>query len=71
MRNRRSTGFGGPGWGEVPPRYGRDARSDHSDSAPASSNSPEEVFGEIGLVLVIVLGVVLAINMVLVALHIS
>lgn len=71
MRNRRSTGFGGPGWGELTPRYRSDAQQDQSDSAHSSSNSPEEVFGEIGLVLVIVLGVVLAINMVLVALHVS
>jgi hypothetical protein len=71
MRNRRSTGFGGPGWGELSPRYRRNAGEDQSDLVPADSNSPEEIFGEIGLVLVVVLGVVLAINMVLVALHIT
>jgi hypothetical protein len=37
----------------------------------ANPNSADEVFGEVGLVLVVVLGVVLAINTVLVALHIG
>jgi len=71
MRNRRSTGFGGPGWSEMPPRYRRDARQGLTDFVPAVPNSPEEVFGELGLVLVVILGIVLAINTVLVALHIN
>ena len=37
----------------------------------ASHNSADEVIGEIGLVLVITLGAVLAINMILLALHIG
>jgi len=38
---------------------------------PRFANSPDEVFGEIGLVLVVVLGIVLAINLLLMALNIS
>jgi hypothetical protein len=39
--------------------------------ADQNANSFEEVIGEIGLVLVVILGIVVAVNMVLVALHIS
>ncbi|HEY2445468.1 MAG TPA: hypothetical protein VGI20_07000 [Rhizomicrobium sp.] len=35
------------------------------------TNSAEEVLGEIGLILVIILGIVLSINMVLVAMHVG
>ena len=55
----------------MPPRYRRDARQGPTDFVPADPNSPEEVFGELGLVLVVILGIVLAINTVLVALHIN
>jgi hypothetical protein len=41
------------------------------DLVAVNSNSANEVFGELGLILVVVLGVVLAINMMLVALHVS
>ena len=56
---------------------GLNRSSDHDgepsdwDLVVANSNSPDEVFGELGFVLVVVLGFVLAINMMLVALHIS
>lgn len=52
-------------------------RSKHSDKEhgrriPAAiSNSPDDVFGEVGLVLVVILGVMLAINAALAALHIA
>ena len=49
-----------------PPRSERE-RQIHA----ANSNSPDEVLGEVGLVLVIILGIVLAINAALVALHIT
>jgi hypothetical protein len=71
MRNRRSSGFGGPDRDGLSTRYARDLQPRQWESDIANSNSTEEVFGEVGLVLVIVLGIVLAINMVLVALHIS
>jgi hypothetical protein len=41
------------------------------DLVAANSNAADEVFGELGLILVVVLGVVLAINVMLVALHIG
>jgi hypothetical protein len=34
-------------------------------------NSPEDIFGEIGLVLIVVLGVVLAVNLIVGALHLA
>jgi len=34
-------------------------------------NAPDDVLGEVGLVLVVILGVVLAINAALIALHIT
>ena len=71
MRNRRANGLGGPAWDDLPPAYRRDAHAADTRIDHTNSNSPEEVFGEIGLVLVIVLGIVLAINMVLVGLHIA
>jgi hypothetical protein len=40
-------------------------------SAAGQENSVEEVIGEIGLVLVVILGIVVAINLVLVSLHLS
>lgn len=39
--------------------------------SPATGNSADDVLGEIGLVLVVVLGIMVAINMVLIALHIG
>ena len=71
MRNQRSSGFGGPDLEDRPDRYGADLSSRNWSNEPASSNSPEEVFGEVGLVLVVILGIALAINMLLIALHIS
>jgi hypothetical protein len=49
----------------------RARRQDTVDADFDSANAPEEVFGEIGLVLVIVLGIVVALNMILVGLHIG
>ncbi len=49
----------------------RDAGPRDWDKEFTDQNSPEEVFGEIGLVLIVVLGIVLAINVVLVSLHIA
>jgi hypothetical protein len=43
-------------------------RGEHAD---IDANSADEVISEIGLVLVITLGVVVAMNMILVALHIG
>ena len=45
--------------------------SKHEFEPGTEANSAEEVIGEIGLVLVVILGIVVAINMVLVALHIG
>jgi hypothetical protein len=46
-----------------------EAPADFDDRA--NPNSADDVIGEIGLVLVIILGAVLAINMMLLALHIG
>jgi hypothetical protein len=67
----RSSDFGGPEWDGLPFSYSREAQSRNLQSEPANSNSSNEVLGEVGLVLVIVLGIVLAINLTLVALHMS
>jgi hypothetical protein len=40
-------------------------------SAEKNANSSDEVIGEIGLVLIVILGIVVVVNIVLVALHIS
>jgi len=45
--------------------------SERFTSAAGQENSVEEVIGEIGLVLVVILGIVVAINLVLVSLHLS
>jgi hypothetical protein len=71
MRNQRSSGFGGPDWEDRSGRYSADVRSRNWSNEPANSNSPEEIFGEVGLMLVVILGIVLAVNMLLIALHIS
>jgi hypothetical protein len=71
MRNQRSTGLGDAGWDDPRGRYNAEVGSRNRRYEPANSNSPEEIFGEVGLVLVIVLGIVLAINTLLIALHIS
>ena len=44
--------------------------SSHED-LPHTANSVDEVLGEIGLVLVIVLGIVMAINLALTGLHVT
>jgi len=49
----------------------RKLRSRHSDSEIANINSPQRILGEAGWVLMVVLGIVLAINMVLTAVHIG
>jgi hypothetical protein len=61
MRSRRSRAAGLTGWhtGKIEELLDR-------EDAP----SPDDVLGEIGLFIVIVLGVVLAINVVLLALHV-
>jgi hypothetical protein len=71
MRNRRSSGFGGPEQDDVHGRYSAGVGSRNWRYEPANSNSPEEIFGEVGLVLVVILGIVLAVNMLLIALHVS
>jgi len=40
-------------------------------SAERNANSADEVIGEIGLLLVVILGIVVALNLVLTSLHIS
>jgi hypothetical protein len=72
MRNR-SNGFDGdPEWDSgLRSRFDRDFESPNRNSGLADSNSPDEVFGEVGLILVVLLGVILAINMALTALHIA
>jgi hypothetical protein len=49
----------------------RDLRYFHGGHEDFDANSADEVISEIGLVLVVMLGAVLAINMALVALHIG
>lgn len=71
MRDRRSNGFGGPERDDVHGRYSAGLRVRNWRYEPANSNSPEEIFGEVGLVLVVILGIVLAVNMLLIALHVS
>ena len=48
-----------------------ESREKRRREAHDDSNSAEDVIGEVGLALVVVLGIVLAINVALVALHIS
>jgi hypothetical protein len=52
-------------------RSGSETRERARRLAAASSNSPDDVLGEVGLVLVVILGIVLVINAALVALHVA
>lgn len=70
MRNHHSGGFGF-GSGEFPPRRETELNKPKPQSDAAGTNSPEQVLWEVGLVLVVALGVALAANLALVALHIS
>ena len=59
---------------ERDPKWSRrrlDGETNTQSFASRSANSADEVLGEVGLILVVVLGLVLAINMVLVGLHIG
>jgi hypothetical protein len=47
------------------------SKYDFEPGSDQSTNSAEEVIGEIGLVLVVILGIVIAFNMVLGALHLG
>jgi hypothetical protein len=53
------------------PIFRRYNQGEFRGGGSADPNSAEEVIGEVGLALVVVLGIVLAINMALVALHIT
>ena len=53
------------------PRRSERTSQEHESILGTESNAPDDVLGEVGLVLVVVLGIVLAINAALVALHIS
>lgn len=69
MREDRQPSFHDPEWDGFFPSSRADVGSGERD-ASANPNSPDQVIGEVGLVLVVVLGIVLAINLVLVAFHI-
>ncbi|MGD0191337.1 MAG: hypothetical protein ABSD74_11405 [Rhizomicrobium sp.] len=72
MRSKhRSNGFRTAKLDAVAPRTERGLNPRAAGASAAEQNSPEEIFGEIGLVLVVVLGVVLAVNMIVVALHLG
>ena len=43
---------------------------DYEPVCPTKQNSPEEVLGEVGLVLIAILGIIVAVNLVLAALHV-
>lgn len=47
------------------------SRSDSQWTGENNTNSVDEIIGEMGLVLVVVLGIVLAINLLLTSLHIA
>lgn len=68
-----SGGFGfGPGEEPSSRRQSdRGLNERERESRAAHSNSPDDVLGEVGLTLVIILGVVLAINAALVVFHIA
>jgi hypothetical protein len=65
------SGFGSDGEPSIPRRSERGLKEREWQTPAARSNSPDDVLGEVGLVLVIILGIVLAINAALVALHIA
>ena len=71
MRHRRQRGCAGPGRDELPPGNAHKPTPREWQFDTANANSPEDVLGEVGLVLVIVLGIVVAINMILIALHVA
>lgn len=56
-----------------PHEFARTARSRFDPSGADTSGHPdvEDILGEIGLILVVILGTVLAINAVLISLHIA
>ncbi|HLY04109.1 MAG TPA: hypothetical protein VKR31_00020 [Rhizomicrobium sp.] len=58
--------------GTEPDEFGFPVSETHAESADIpGANSAEEVVGEIGLVLVVILGIVVALNVMLGALHIA
>ncbi len=73
MWNQHSGGFGFGSDGEpsFPRRSERGLKERERQIHAANSNSPDDVLGEVSLVLVVILGIVLAINAALVALHVT
>jgi len=58
--------------GPEPDEFGfAGSRADFQPADDGGTNSPEEVVGEIGLVLIVILGIIVALNVVLGALHIA
>jgi hypothetical protein len=58
--------------GVEPDEFGfRAAKWDFESGRGAGANSSEDVIGEIGVVLIVILGIVVAVNMVLGAFHIG
>jgi hypothetical protein len=51
--------------------FGFPASDDFQSGSEASANSADEVIGEMGLVLVVIMGIIVAINLVLTSLHIT
>jgi hypothetical protein len=70
MRNHRLRGIEQDRDVFVSP-FASTARPRHWRPGASKPNSPEEVLGEVGVVVVIVLAIVLAINVGLIALHIA
>jgi hypothetical protein len=63
--------MGDPLWGKCGFATKRTPLKKRGQFEAVDHNTPEEVFGELGLFLVVILAIVLAINSVLVALHIA
>jgi hypothetical protein len=71
MHNQRVSGIGGPDRSVSARPFGSTVQPRHWRPGASKPNSPEEVLGEVGLVVVVALAIVLAINVGLIALHIA
>jgi hypothetical protein len=63
--------MGDPLWGKCGFATKRTPLKKRGQFEAVDQNAPEEIFGEVSLFLVVILGIVLAINFALVALHIG